>query len=176
MHLAFNQAPSELPEIDNIRIPRWLQIVSGVVIGVFSALCAAATLIILVSLFWHRGTKFGQFVALSTICALLTGAGSFLFWVSHRLLTGREKRGGYSSPRALRMTSYALVVLALLVLVLSLQPPRNLTELIAALGYLLIAGYLLKLASKWENLEHNQLSEPTLASGTAPAGQDPRHR
>jgi L-asparagine transporter-like permease len=176
MHLVFKRAPSELPEIDNIRVPRGLQILSGAFVGVFAILCGAAALVILVVLFWHKETKIGPFLALSTICALLTGASIYLFRASYQLLTGRGKQGGYSSPRALRMTSYSLVVLALLVLVLSLQSPRKLSELIAALIYLWVARCLWKFASQREILEHNQPSDSTPMPDTHPARNEPRIR
>jgi steroid 5-alpha reductase family enzyme len=74
------------------------------------------------------------------------------------------------------MTSYSLVVLALLVLVLSLQSPRKLSELIAALIYLWVARCLWKFASQREILEHNQPSDSTPMPDTHPARNEPRIR
>lgn len=170
MHMAFNRTPEELPEIDNIYLPRELQKQWGIIIGVLAVLCAAAALLILVALAWQRGTAPGRFLALCAICALVSGAGIFLFRVSKILLTGRGKQGGgYCSPRALRLTSCAFVVLALLVLALSLQPPRHLLLSLSSLLSLWCAASLWILASRRKNTEHDQRMDPTLASGSPPA-------
>ncbi|HZZ20296.1 MAG TPA: hypothetical protein VFE25_13045 [Opitutaceae bacterium] len=155
MHFALKRGHSDLPEIDNIRIPRRLQILGGIVVGIIAISCGTAALLIIVSLLWHKKPLLSLFFELSSVSALLTASTIFLVKVSHRLIMGREKSGRYSSSSDLRMISYAFVVLALLVVVLSLQSPFNSVEFIAALLYLWIALCLWKWASQRERQERH---------------------
>jgi hypothetical protein len=145
----FAPKPSRHGDIDDIRFPRWLQNLFGGITCVLAILCGAAAMILLLAMFWRHEVKWRPLLALFLVFPLLIGASIFLFRVTGRLLARKERQRGYSSPRALRGTAYAFLFLACFILIC--LTPRGAAEIVAALVYIAVSFYLLKLASWREN-------------------------
>lgn len=97
-----DQPPLETQENE---LPRWIQIPAGLVIGLFTLLCALGALSLL----------FAPNKQSLTLC-LVAGAILLLgcFWVLEkcwRLVTGRKYKGGLMSPRALRVVAFFFLVM-----------------------------------------------------------------
>ena len=159
MHLTFRPLRPEHQNIDDIRFPRWLEIAFGVIVGMLAVICGACAAILLVLPFWVREINIGRLLAFFAGGAILIGAGIFLLKASIRLLSGQKQKAGYSSPRALRRTSYVFLFAACFILIC--LSPGNPTLIIPALVYGGVSLSLLKMASRRENLEHNQSTDPT---------------
>jgi hypothetical protein len=168
MHSTFKPSPPGQQDIDIVHFPRWLEILLGVIVGGIAVICGAFAAILLVLPFWHREIKFGRLLVLFTVSGILVGVGVFLSWASIKLISGKERKRGYSSPRALRGTAYAFLALAGFILIcLSLGDP---IVIMPAVIYLGVSLRLLKLASQREKLEQNQSTEPAFASDASRAG------
>ena len=86
-------------------IPRWGQVVTGLIVATLTLLLAAASLIGLVL---NPSDKNPQLsILLGSVFLLLC---VWLSRISLRLLTGSKNRGGLLSPRALRMVSLFFVI------------------------------------------------------------------
>lgn len=86
-------------------LPRWVQILAGVILGLFTLLCALASLALL-----FTPNKRLPLLAIPAVLLLVLGC----VWVlakCFRLITGRKTRGGLMSPLALRTVSYFLLIL-----------------------------------------------------------------
>ncbi|PYV69010.1 MAG: hypothetical protein DMG96_34995 [Acidobacteria bacterium] len=100
-----NESESELDEIREIELPRWAQVPVGIILGLITLLCGFASTVLLFS-----PNKKSPVLAIVVGFVLLLGCA----WVLEkcfRLITGRKKRGGLMSPRALRVVSFFLLVL-----------------------------------------------------------------
>lgn len=99
----------EPPSIEHLgkELPRWVQVIAGMVLGLFALLCGFAT----IDLFLIA-PKPVSMVGLLAALLLLLGC----LWVLEkcfRLLTGRKRArtGGLMSPNTLRIVSYFLLIL-----------------------------------------------------------------
>jgi hypothetical protein len=92
-------------EPEEKELPRWVQVPAGLVLGLFTLLCAFASLSLL--LVPHK-----QSPVLAVVAGLVLLLGCL--WVLEkcfRLLTGRKHKGGLMSPNTLRVVSFVVLVL-----------------------------------------------------------------
>jgi len=92
-------------ETQEKEVPRWVQVPSGVAIGLFTLLCGYASLSLLLA-------PPKQNPALGYAFGLLLLFGCF--WVFEkclRLLTGRKNQGGLMAPKTLRRLSWWFLIL-----------------------------------------------------------------
>lgn len=86
-------------------LPRWVRIPAGLILGLFTLLCALASFALL-----FTPNKRLPLIAIPVVLLLVLGC----VWVlakCFRLITGRKTRGGLMSPLALRTVSYFLLIL-----------------------------------------------------------------
>ena len=96
----------ELPPLEarEKKIPRWVQIPIGLVLGLLTLLCGFASVVLL-----FAPNKKSPILAIVVGLILLLGC----LWILEkcfRLITGRKTRGGLMSPRALRIVSFFLLI------------------------------------------------------------------
>ncbi len=87
---------SETQDVREIELPRWVQVPVGIVLSLFTLLCGFASAYLL-----FDPNKRAPILAFVVGFILLLGCA----WVLEkcfRLITGRKKRGGLMTPRALR--------------------------------------------------------------------------
>jgi hypothetical protein len=96
-HLAFEHQEKELP--------RWVQVPTGLLLGLVTLLCGFASVGFL--LVPNKNAPF-----LTVIVGLILVLGCF--WVlakCFRLVTGRKTRGGLMSPNTLRVVAFFLLII-----------------------------------------------------------------
>jgi membrane-associated HD superfamily phosphohydrolase len=97
-----------LAEIREAELPRWIQVIVVIFVGVFALLCAFAT----VDMMLLAGIKSSPSRILAVVVVLILLLGCF--WVllkCYRLVAGRKKRGGLLSPTALRVVAVFLLIM-----------------------------------------------------------------
>ena len=95
---------SETENVREIELPRWVQVPVGIVLSLFTLLCGFASAYLL-----FVPNKRAPILAFVVGFILLLGCA----WVLEkcfRLITGRKKRGGLMTPRALRVVSFFLLI------------------------------------------------------------------
>lgn len=95
---------SETEDVREIELPRWVQVPVGIVLSLFTLLCGFASAYLL-----FVPNKRAPILAFVVGLILLLGCA----WVLEkcfRLITGRKKRGGLMTPRALRVVSFFLLI------------------------------------------------------------------
>jgi hypothetical protein len=96
-----------IPETEDVReieLPRWVQLPIGIILSLFTMLCGFASMYLL-----FIPNKKSAVLVMVVGFILLLGC----LWVlakCFRLITGRKRRGGLMSPRALRVVSFFLLV------------------------------------------------------------------
>ena len=93
--------------MQEIEIARWVQVPIGIILSLFTLLCGFASAYLL-----FVPNKKAPILAFVVGLLLLLGC----VWVlakCFRLITGRKTRGGLMSPTALRVVSFAMLVLPL---------------------------------------------------------------
>ena len=102
----------------------------------------------------------------------------FIFLGAHFVWTPLLKRAGFWWSSFLLGCAIVAVGLAAAVAHIKLGDPRGMGELSlkAAIAGLLFSWCLAAMRGAQDKKTPNQSSEPTLSSGTSPAGQEPRHR
>jgi len=96
---------SEIEDVRDTELPRWVQVPIGIVLSLFTLLCGFASACLLLV-----PNKQSPILAFAVGLVLLLGC----LWVLAkclRLITGRKHRGGIMGPRALRIVSVCLLVL-----------------------------------------------------------------
>jgi hypothetical protein len=86
-------------------LPRWVQVLTGLILGLFALLCALASADML-----FAPNKKSAILAITAGLPLLLGS----LWVlgkCFRLITGRKNRSGLMSPTALRVVAFVCLVL-----------------------------------------------------------------
>jgi len=141
---------SELGEAREIELPRWVQVPIGIVLSLFTLLCGFAS----AYLFFVPNKK-------APVLVSVVGASLLLgcLWVLAkccRLITGRKKRGGLMSPRALRVVSFFLLVFPVAGLFTGYYRERGVIAIFQGVMYFFGFFGLRALARKRENLEPNQ--------------------
>jgi hypothetical protein len=86
-------------------VPRWLQVVSGIAIGLVTLLCALGSF----SLLFPPAEKHPISSVAGGIVAL--AACSWVMWKACRLVAGRPSTGGLISPVGLRVASVVILCL-----------------------------------------------------------------
>ena len=122
-------------------VPRWLQIASGLFIGLLAVLCLFASL----SLVFPPPAKRPM---LSIIAGVLAGLGCI--WVAVkavRLILGRPLTGGLLSPLALRVVSIVVLCLPIAGLFTGYFAKRPLLATLQTLVYVGLSFYLWRLAT-----------------------------
>jgi len=95
---------SETENVREIELPRWVQVPVGIVLSLFALLCGFASAYLL-----FVPNRRAPILAFVVGFILLLGCA----WVLEkcfRLITGRKKRGGLMTPRALRFVSFFLLI------------------------------------------------------------------
>ena len=95
---------SETQDVQEIELPRWVQVPVGIMLSLFTLLCGLASAYLL-----FVPNKRAPTLAFVVGFILLLGCA----WVLEkcfRLITGRQKRGGLMTPRALRVVSFFLLI------------------------------------------------------------------
>ena len=158
-------APMQVNDVGEIS--RLGQIVAGAIS------CALALFIIGISTFLFFSLPFSpQFLYVAVPSLLICG------WILNKgicLIVGRKKEGGLFAPWALRVAAvvfFLFPVCGLFTGYYQSHPP--LMSALQVVSDLAISLGLFALAARRAFKLHNQSSEPTLASGTSPAGQEPR--
>jgi len=96
---------SETENVREIELPRWVQVPVGIVLSLFTLLCGFASAYLL-----FVPNRRAPILAFVVGFILLLGCA----WVLEKcfpLITGRKKRGGLMTPRALRVVSFFLLML-----------------------------------------------------------------
>lgn len=141
---------SELVEAREIELPRWVQVPIGVVLSLFTLLCGFASAYLL-----FTPNKKAPILAFVMGAILLLGC----VWVLAkclRLITGRKRRGGLISPRALRVVSFSLLILPVEGLFTGYYRERGAIAIFQTVMYFFGFFGLRALARKRENHEPNQ--------------------
>lgn len=102
----------ELPQapLGERDLPRWVQVVAGLVLGLMAFFCGFASLVLVLTS--HMPIPI---LGVAVCLVLLLGC----LWVlakSVRLVTGRKVKGGLMSPKALRVVSYFMIVIPIVAL------------------------------------------------------------
>jgi hypothetical protein len=98
---------SEVADIRELELPRWVQVPVGIVLSLFTLLCGFASAYLL-----FTPNKKAPILAFVVGLVLLLGC----VWVlakCFRLVTGKKTKGGLMSSTALRIVSLVLLVLPL---------------------------------------------------------------
>jgi hypothetical protein len=88
-------------------LPRWIQVPVGIILGLITLFCGLAVILMLLMRY-----KYAPAPLLLVAVGLLLLLGCY--WILAKciqLITGRKKRGGLLSPRALRIVSFFLLIL-----------------------------------------------------------------
>lgn len=140
---------SQLVEVREIELPRWVQVPIGVILSLFTLLCGLAS----AYLFFVPNKK-APVLAFVVGVILLLGC----LWVlakCFRLITGRKHRGGLMSPRALRVVSFFLLILPVVGLFTGYFRKMGAIAIFQAVMYLFGFFGLRALARKRENQDPN---------------------
>lgn len=147
------RAQLEFPEAQDVRaieLPRWVQVPIGVILSLFTLLCGFASAYLL-----FVPNKKAPILAFVVGFILLLGC----LWVlakCFRLVTGRKRRGGLMSPRALRVVSFFLLILPVVGLFTGYYRERGAIAIFQAVMYFFGFFGLRALARKREGHEPNQ--------------------
>jgi hypothetical protein len=95
---------SETEDVGEIELPRWVQVPVGIVLSLFTLLCGFAQAYLV--LIPNKRTRILAFV----VGFILLLGCAWVLEKCFRLITGRKKRGGLMSPRALRVVSFFLLI------------------------------------------------------------------
>jgi len=90
----------QIPETPEKEVPRWVQVLVGLVLALLTLLCGFASVMMLVV-----PNEKSPILTIVVGLVLLLGC----LWVSEkcfRLLTGRKNRGGLMAPNTLRVVSF----------------------------------------------------------------------
>jgi uncharacterized membrane protein len=93
-----------IPETPEKEVPRWVQVLVGLVLALLTLFCGFASVTMLV-------VPNEKSPILTVVVGLILLLGSF--WVLEkcfRLLTGRKNRGGLMTPNTLRVVSFFFLV------------------------------------------------------------------
>jgi hypothetical protein len=138
---------SSKPFFAEKELPRWVQIAAGLILGFLSLLCGFAALDLFV-LAPRPISIFGVLAALLLLLGCLWVLGKCV-----RLLTGR-KRGGLMSPMALRIVSYALLLVPIAGLFTGYYRRKGIVALLQAASYFVASFALRALARNREAEKH----------------------
>jgi len=99
--------PDELEPVEarEIELHRWIQVLAGIILGLFTLFCGFASAYLV-----FIPNKKAPILAFVVGIILLLGCA----WVLEkcfRLISGRKKQGGLLSPRTLRVVSFFMLVL-----------------------------------------------------------------
>ena len=160
-----DQPPLETQENE---LPRWIQIPAGLVIGLFTLLCALGALSLL----------FAPNKQSLTLC-LVAGAILLLgcFWVLEkcwRLVTGRKYKGGLMSPRALRVVAFFFLVMPIAGLFTGYYRTMGPLAIFQAVSYVLAFFVLRALARNREARESAIGHSHTIGHETSSEALDKR--
>lgn len=97
----------ELPILEprEKEVPRWVQVIAGLVLGLLTLLCGYASVVLMID-----ANQKAPLLAAVVGFVLLLGC----VWVLEkrfRLLTGRKNRGGLMRPGTLRVVSFCFLIL-----------------------------------------------------------------
>ncbi|MGB9072368.1 MAG: hypothetical protein WCC22_06825 [Terriglobales bacterium] len=142
-------------------IPRWVQVPAGLVLGLFTLLCAFASLSLLLAP--HKQ---------SPILSIVVGLVLLLacLWVLEkclRLLTGRKHKGGLMAPRTLRMVSFFLLVIPVAGLFTGYYRTMGPLAIFQALSYFL-AFFGLRALARNREAKENQVGDKQVISQETP--------
>jgi hypothetical protein len=138
-------------------LPRWVQILAGLILGLLTLLCGFASLSL-----WFAPSSKSPLLGVVAGLVLLLGC----LWVlekSFRLLTGRKNRGGLMAPGTLRVASYFLLVIPIAGLFTGYYRTMGLLAVFQALSYFSGSFALRALArnreAKESQVEHDSASD-----------------
>jgi hypothetical protein len=159
--------PASMQVDDEGEMPRLGQMVAGAII------CVLAMFIIGISAFLFVSLPFSpQFFYVAVPTLLICG------WILNkgiRLISGKRKNGGLFAPWALRVAAVVFLLFPICGLFTGYyQSHPPLMSGLQVVSDLALSLGLFALAARRAIKLHNQSSEPTLSSGTSPAGQEPR--
>jgi hypothetical protein len=90
----------QIPETAEIEVPRWVQILAGVILALVTLFCALGSVTIFI------GPNDGSPIFTVVVGWILLLGCVWVFEKCFRLLTGRKNQGGLMSPNTLRIVSY----------------------------------------------------------------------
>ena len=96
---------SPIPETPEKEVPRWVQVLAGVVLALLTLLCGFASVTMLVV-----PNEKSPILTIVVGLVLLLGC-LWVFQKCFRLLTGRKNPGGLMAPNTLRVVSYFFLAL-----------------------------------------------------------------
>jgi hypothetical protein len=143
-------------------LPRWIQVLAGIIVALFALFGAFATVDMLLLAGIKRSPS--PLLALAVVLALLLGC----LWVlvkCFRLVTGRKKGGGPLSPKMLRVVAIFLLIIPVAGLFTGYYRAMGLIAIFQAVMYIFGFFGLWKLA--WEreaSRDENPKSEETETS------------
>jgi hypothetical protein len=136
----------EFPNLEprEIKVPRWVQVPVGLLLGLLTLLCGFGSVTLLFS-----QNKESPILVLAVGFVLLLGC----LWVLEkcfRLVTGRKNRGGLMAPNTLRVVSFLFLVFPVAGFFTGYYRERGPAAIIQGVMYLFIFFGLQALARKRE--------------------------